>query len=35
MDLEEAYLKKRFIDLSKRAEDKNIITFSHFLNLNE
>lgn len=35
MDPEEAYLKKRFIDLSKRAEDKNIVTFSHFLNLNE
>lgn len=35
MDQETAYLKKRFIDLSKRAEDKNIVTFSHFLNLNE
>ena len=35
MDQETAYLKKRFIDLSKRAEDKNIVTFSNFLNLNE
>lgn len=35
MDQEEEYLKKRFIDLSKRAEDKNIVTFSNFLNLNE
>ncbi len=35
MDQETAYLKKRFIDLSKRAEDKSIVTFSNFLNLNE
>lgn len=35
MDQEEAYCKKRFADLSKRAEDKNIVTFSNFLNLNE
>jgi len=35
MDPEEEYLKKRFIDLSKRAEDRNIVTFSNFLNLNE
>lgn len=35
MDQEEIYFKKRFIDLSKRAEDKNIVTFSNFLNLNE
>lgn len=35
MDQEAEYLKKRFIDLSKRAEDKNIVTFSNFLNLNE
>lgn len=35
MDQEADYLKKRFIDLSKRAEDKNIVTFSNFLNLNE
>ena len=30
-----AYLKKRLTDLSRRAEQKNIVTFSHFLNLNE
>lgn len=35
MDQETAYLKKRLIDLSKRAANKNIVTFSHFLNLNE
>ena len=35
MDQEAEYLKKRFIDLSRRAETKNIVTFSHFLNLNE
>lgn len=35
MDQETAYLKKRLTDLSRRAEQKNIVTFSHFLNLNE
>lgn len=35
MDQETAFLKKRLTDLSKRAEQKNIVTFSHFLNLNE
>lgn len=35
MDQEMQFLKKRFIDLSKRAEDKNIVTFSHFLDLNQ
>lgn len=35
MDQEAEYLKKRFIDLSRRAETKNIVTFTNFLNLNE
>ncbi len=35
MDQETAYLKKRLTDLARRAEQKNIVTFSHFLNLNE
>lgn len=35
MEQEEQYLKKHFIDLSRRAENKNIITYSNFLNLNE
>lgn len=35
MDQEEQYFKKRLIGLSKRAEEKNIVTFSNFLNLNE
>ncbi|MDE7314044.1 MAG: hypothetical protein K2N87_20885 [Eubacterium sp.] len=35
MEQETVYLKKRFIDLSRRAEVKNIVTFSNFLNLNE
>ena len=35
MDQEAEYLKKRLMDLSKRADDKNIVTFSNFLNLNE
>lgn len=35
MEQEMQFLKKRLIDLSKRSEDKNIVTFSNFLNLNE
>ena len=35
MDQEMQYMKKRFIDLSKRAESKSIVTFTNFLNLNE
>ncbi len=35
MQQETQFLKKRFIDLSKRADDKNIVTFSNFLNMNE
>ena len=32
---DELLLKKRFIDLSRSANRKNIVTFSNFLNLNE
>ena len=35
MEQDELYLKKRFLELSRRASDKNIVTFSNFLNLNE
>ena len=35
MEQEEQYLKKHLIDLSRRAENKNIVTYSNFLNLNE
>lgn len=35
MEQEEQYLKKHFVDLSRRAENKNMITYSNFLNLNE
>lgn len=35
MEQEEQYLKKHLIDLSRRAEQKNFITYSNFLNLNE
>ena len=32
---EEQLLKKRFLDLSKQADRKGIVTFSDFLNSNE
>ncbi len=35
MEQDERYLKKRFLELSKRADAKNIVTFSSFLNMNE
>ena len=35
MDQQTQYFKKRMTDLSRRAEAANIVTFSHFLNLNE
>lgn len=35
MEQEEQYLRKHLIDLSRRAENKNIVTYSNFLNLNE
>ena len=35
MEQDERYLQKHFMDLSRRAEERNIVTFSHFLNLNE
>ncbi len=35
MEQDEQYLKKHLIDLSRRAENKNIVTYSNFLNLNE
>ncbi len=35
MEQDEQYLKKRLLDLSRRADNKNIVTFSNFLNLNE
>ena len=35
MTREETLLAKRFIDLSRQAQQKNIVLFSDFLNLNE
>lgn len=35
MTKEEIILAKRFVDLSKQAHNKNIVTYSDFLNLNE
>ncbi len=35
MEQEVHFIKKRFVDLSRRAADKDIVTFSNFLNLNE
>lgn len=35
MEQEEQYFRKHLIDLSRRAEEKNIVTYSNFLNLNE
>lgn len=35
MTREEALLAKRFVDLSRQAQQKNIVLFSEFLNLNE
>lgn len=35
MEQDERYVKKRFLELSERADTKNIVTFSNFLNLNE
>ena len=32
---EELLLKKRFMDLSRLADKRDIVTFSNFLNLNE
>lgn len=35
MEKEELLLAKRFADLSRQAQQKNIVVFSDFLNLNE
>ena len=35
MTRDEKLLAKRFIDLSRQAQQKNIVVFSEFLNLNE
>lgn len=35
MEQDGQYLKKRLLELSRRAFEKNIVTFSNFLNLNE
>lgn len=35
MERETQYLQKHLLDLSRQAENKNIVTFSNFLNLNE
>lgn len=35
MEQDERYMKKRLLELSERAEMKNIVTFSNFLNPNE
>lgn len=35
MEQEEQYIKKRMVDLSRRASEKGIVAFSNFLNLNE
>lgn len=35
MEQEIQFLKKRLVDLSRRSEEKNIVTFSNFLNINE
>ena len=35
MERETQYLQKHLLDLSRQAENKNMVTFSNFLNLNE
>lgn len=35
MDQQGQFFKKRLADLSRRAEDRNIVTFSNFLNMDE